>query len=126
MNHHVYNIQIRILIYQEEGEYAARALELDLIGFGKTERQAVEELKEAVEAQISFAHQMNDASMIQFPSDKSYFKRWEEAQTKALRHEILEDKPLTLEAKASVISFTDEELKALRAKRFEPAQLVCA
>lgn len=126
MNRYFYNIQIRVLICPEDGEFVARALEMDLLGYGKTEREAIEELKSAIESQISFAHQMNDPGMIQFPADQSYFKRWEDAQIKALRHEILEDKPMRLESRAAIISFNEGELKSLREKRFQKTQLVCA
>ena len=126
MDTHIYNLQIRVLIYREDGEWAARALEMDLLGFGKTEREAVGELQRAIEAQISFAHQTNDASLINFPAEPEFFKRWEEAQKKALRSEILGDKSVKLAARAQVISFTAAELKALRTRRFKETGLVCA
>lgn len=126
MDTHIYNLQIRVLICREDGEFVARALEMDLLGFGKTEREAVESLKQSVEAQISFAHQMNDASLIYFPAEADYFKRWEDAQKKAFRAEIAGDKSVKLAAKALVISFTAAELKALRARRFKETGLACA
>lgn len=126
MDTHIYNLQIRALIYQEDGEFVGRALEMDLLGFGKTEREAVEALKQAVEAQISFAHQMNDASLINFPAEAEFFKRWEAAQKKGLRNEILGDKPVKLAARAYMISFTAAELRALRNRRFKETGLVCA
>ena len=100
MDTHIYNLQIRVLIYREDGECVARALEMDLLGYGKTEREAVEELKHAIEAQISFAHQTNDASLINFPAEPEFFKRWEDAQKKALRSEILGDKSVKLAARS--------------------------
>ena len=126
MDTHIYNLQIRVLIYREDGEFVARALEMDLLGFGKTERAAVESLKQAVEAQISFAHQMNDAGLIGFSAEVEYFKRWEEAQKKALRAEILGDKSVKVTARAFRISFTLADLKALRTRRFKQTGLACA
>jgi predicted RNase H-like HicB family nuclease len=126
MDTHIYNLQIRVLIYREDGEWVARALEMDLLGFGKTEREAAGELQQAVEAQISFAHQTNDASLINFPAEPEFFKRWEEAQKKAMRSEILGDKSVKLAARAQVISFTAAELKVLRTRRFKETGLVCA
>ena len=126
MDTHIYSLQIRVLIYREDGEFVARALEMDLLGFGKSEREAVEELKQTVEAQISFAHQMNDPKLISFPAEAEYFKRWEDAQRKALRSEILGDKSVKLAARALVISFTAAELKALRNRRFRETGLACA
>ena len=126
MNRHIYNIQIRVLICKEDGEYVARALEMDLLGYGKSELEAVEDLKSAVEAQISFARQMNDEGLISFPAEKSYFDRWEEAQMKAMRMEVLEEKSVRLQAIATFITFSKEELKALREKQFQKSNLVCA
>ena len=126
MDTHIYDLQIRVLICREDGEFVARALEMDLLGFGKTERAAVESLKQAVEAQISFAHQMNDAGLIGFSAEVEYFKRWEEAQKKALRAEILGDKSVKVTARAFMISFTLAELKALRTRRFKQTGLACA
>ena len=126
MNRHIYNIQIRVLICKEDGEYIARALELDLLGYGKTEAEAVEELKTAVEAQISFARKMNDENLINFPAEKTYFNRWEEAQMKAMKMELLEEKSVKLQAVATFISFSQEELAVLRQKQFQKSELVCA
>jgi hypothetical protein len=79
METHIYNLHIRVLICREDGEFVARALEMDLSGYGKSESEAVEELKSNIEAQISFASKMNDASLIEFPAEAEYFMRWEDA-----------------------------------------------
>jgi hypothetical protein len=102
-------------------------LELDLIGYGKTESDSVEDLKQAVEAQISFAHQMRDSSLIGFPAEKEFFDRWDESQRQILQGQILGDKSLKLKAKAIVISITKDEIKALQSRSFKKANdLVCA
>jgi hypothetical protein len=127
MESHVYDIQIRVLICKEDGEFAARALELDLIGYGKTESEALEELKRAVEAQISFAHQMRDSSLIGFPAEKEFFDRWDESQRQIIQGQILGDKSIKLKAKAIVLSITREEIKSLQSQPFKKANdLVCA
>lgn len=127
MESHVYDIQIRVLIYKEDGEFVARALELDLVGYGKTESEAVDELKKAVEAQISFAHQMNDTGLLLFESEKEYFIRWEDAHRKALSSQILGDKSVKMAAKAIVITFTKEEIRALKSHQFKRSpEPVCA
>ncbi|HEY3762284.1 MAG TPA: hypothetical protein VGN23_11110 [Verrucomicrobiae bacterium] len=127
MESHIYDIQIRVLIYKEDGEFAARALELDLIGYGKTEVEAVEELKGVLEAQISFAHQMQDKNLIEFPAEKALFSRWDEAQRLMLAGQIFGDKSIKLKAKAYFISFTREEIKALQARTFKRTDnLICA
>ena len=126
MDTHIYDLQIRVLISREEGECVARALEVDLLGYGSNEVEAVDDLKRAIEAQISFAHQMSDASLIGFPAEPLHFKRWEVSQRKALQSEILGDKSVKLEARAVVITFTPAELKVLRSRKFKQKESTCA
>ena len=52
MEAHVYDFQIRVLIYRENGEFVAHALEMDLLGCGETEAEALRELEDLIEAQI--------------------------------------------------------------------------
>ena len=127
MTTHIYDIQIRVLISKEDGEFVARALEMDLLGYGKTEKVAVEELKHLVECQISFARQMNDNTLISFPSGREFFKRWEEAQRAALESVVRGDKSIKLAAKAVVVSFMSSELKPVKSREFiKQPELVCA
>jgi len=44
MNTHHYDLQIRALVTKEDGEFVAHALELDLVGYGATEKAAMDEL----------------------------------------------------------------------------------
>jgi len=126
MKTHFYALQIRVLIYREDSEWVARALEMDLLGYGDSPEAALGELRAALEAQISFAHQMDKDSLLMFPAEQDYVQRWDDAQDKALRREILGDKSLRVNAIAYVISFTKAELESLRKRRFKPSQPVCA
>lgn len=124
-----FNIQLRVLVCKEDGEFVARALEMDLLGYGKTETEALDELKQAMQAQISFAHQKNDYSLLSFPAEAEYFTRWEEAQRKTIHSLVLGDKSGTLKAKATFISFTQQEIKELQEKQsnqFSKKEMVCA
>ena len=69
---------------------------------------------------------MNDENLINFPAEKTYFNRWEEAQMKAMKMELLEEKSVKLQAVATFISFSQEELAVLRQKQFQKSELVCA
>ena len=55
---------ISILGYQEEGEWVAHALEMDLIGIGDTWEEARAELVGTVHAHISIARDKNDPSLL--------------------------------------------------------------
>jgi hypothetical protein len=131
METHVYDLSIRALVYPDEDGFTARALEMDLLGFGKTEGDAIEDLKNAVEAQISFAQQIHDASLLGFPAEKEYFERWENAQAQALNCRIAggkaqRDTPMKLRCKAIFLSFSESQLQALKSRRFERKAMVCA
>src|ERR1035441_24782 len=102
MDAHIYGLQIRVLLCHEEAEWVARALELDLLGYGRTQGEAIEALQEAIQAQLSFARQMNDDTLLPFPSEPEYFKRWEEAQNKAIRSQIMGDKGIKVKVRAVV------------------------
>ena len=129
METHTIELQIRVLICKEEEEFSARALEMDLLGYGKTEAEAVSDLKSAIESQISFAIQMKDDSLLNFPSDPEYLERWEEAHRKTLHSFIMGDKSAKIAGRGAFISFTRNDLKALRSKALtfrETKPLACA
>ena len=121
MDKHVYDLQIRVLIYREDGEYCAHALEMDLMGFGKTSRLAVAELTELIYAQISFARFKNDDSLLLFPAERALFKRWEEAQSAALRHEVFPDEPGQLEVRAVCIKLDQKRINSPK-QRFDAVE----
>lgn len=79
MEAHVYDFQLRVLLYREDGEFVAHALEMDLLGYGKTEAEALRDLKGLIESQVTFARQMNDDTLLDFPAPKELFARWEKA-----------------------------------------------
>ena len=110
MEAHLYGIQIRVLLCHEDGEWVARALELDLLGYGKTQEEAMAALEDAIGAQLSFAHQMNDDGLLPFPAELEYFRRWDEAQNKAIRKHIMGDESLKLKVRALVITLSNTEV----------------
>jgi hypothetical protein len=121
---HIYGLFIRVLLYQEEGEVCAHALELDLLGYGKTEDQAVAELFEAIQCQISFAQTKNDDSILRFPAPQEFFDRWDAAHAAALRNLVFPDKCETFAIKATCVTL---EIPPGAAKaRFKVMDLACA
>ena len=73
-------LSFRVLLYKEDGEWTAHALELDLIGSGESEDSALADLHKAVGCQISFAIQKKDISMLSREVPKEYFVRWKESR----------------------------------------------
>ncbi len=100
----------------------AHALEMDLMGYGKTEKAAVNELCSLIESQITFARHKGDDGLLSFPAEKEFFDRWEAAHTAALKREVLQDNIAELNVKAICISL-DQTLSKLPKGRFEPVEL---
>ena len=97
---HIYELGVRVLIYQEDGVFCAHALELDLLGHGKTENDAITGLLEAIQCQVSFARSKNDDSLLPFPAPQEFYKRWESAHSAALRNQVFPEKSKLLDIKA--------------------------
>jgi hypothetical protein len=115
---HIYDLGVRVLICREEGEVCAHALELDLLGYGKTENEAISELFEAIQCQISFARSKDDDSILRFPASQEFFDRWEAAHTAALRNLVFPQKSKAFAMRATCIAI-NKLLTASPKARFE-------
>ncbi len=90
----IIELSLRVLVYRDEdenGKWAALALEMDLRGYGDDPDAALNELREAVEAQVSFALFNNDPSMINFPAEKKYFEVFDKVHSKSISAIIFGD-----------------------------------
>lgn len=124
---HIDQYTIRVLVSKEDGEIVARALELDLLGYGATDEEAVNELVEAIDCQVSFARQQNQSSIILFPSPPEFFQRWEEAHSQQLKLGISgnrSDKPLKLDYRAVTLSLDLSQAPGEQVFIREPQQAV--
>jgi hypothetical protein len=70
---------LSVLGYQEDGEWVALALEMDLRGYGDTWESALDELRDLVVTQISFAHFKGEVEMIWRSAEPEYWERFREA-----------------------------------------------
>jgi hypothetical protein len=76
----VCKVTLNILGYRDDSEWVALALEMDLRGYGKTFDEALNELKNLVLMQISFAHFKGHPEMILKPADAIWFERFAEVR----------------------------------------------
>ena len=116
-----FKYSIRVLIYQEDGEVLAHALEMDLVGCGETEEEAIEELEGLVRAQISFALQKDEKHLIHQPALQEFFDRWEEAQ-RNVWGEVTGDKTQKWDVVARTLVLTRDEIAEMgerKPPRFE-------
>jgi predicted RNase H-like HicB family nuclease len=124
------HVQVRALVYREDGDYVAHALEMDLVAQGKTEKAALAELQHMVACQVSFALQRGELHLIRFPAPREYFDRWEAAQAQTL-DALATDKPLKMEARARAVfvPITKKQLKSVTGADLRFARMpdpVCA
>ena len=71
---------LSVLGYQEEGEWVALVLEMDLRGYGATWEEAWQEVQELVVMQISFAHEKGQPEMIWKDAEPQYWEHFRQAQ----------------------------------------------
>ena len=67
-------LAINVLGVREDGAWCAIALEMSLRGYGETFEAALVELREAVDAQVSFAVQNGNLDQIFIPAEPHYLK----------------------------------------------------
>ena len=111
------SVTSRVLLYQErDGTYVAHALETDLIGEGNSPNKAMTDLRNAMEAQITFAIQMGNTGMIQRQAPAEIIARWEKANTQSIKDLTQDGHTLHVKAVAKVIEITPKEVALLRSK----------
>src|SRR5437016_3770859 len=130
MDTNLYDFQIRVLLSDDEGQLVAHALEMDLVAYGKTEKEALRALNDLIRNQISFAIEKQEEHLMYFRAPDGYFAEWEKAHEAALKGMVAPGKCATIHVKAMSICFSHREINELKklshSKRFEPKSFVCA
>ena len=65
---------ISVLGYEEDGEWVAHALEMDIVACAETFDEALEELRELIDMQFSFAAAKRDASLVSHPAPVAFWR----------------------------------------------------
>jgi hypothetical protein len=103
---HRNDFPVNVMIYSDEGEWCALALEMDVRGYGATADAAVADLVDMLHAQVSFAIHNGHPESVWHRSDDQYWQMWERARrsrfmaetsgAQAAVEEIAESLPLDL------------------------------
>ena len=83
-------LAINVLGVREDGAWCAIALEMSLRGYGETFEAALVELREAIDAQVSFAVQNGNLDQIFIPAEPHYFKLYADVKREALKCRLLD------------------------------------
>lgn len=68
------NIPLRIVFYQEEGDWVAHCLEFDLLGSGVTQKEAISCLAGAIFTQLQFSIEQNAPEVLFSPAPGEYMR----------------------------------------------------
>lgn len=79
---------LSILGYQEDGEWVALALEMDLRGYGKSWEEALSDLRELVFMQISFAVSKGQPEMIWKEAEGLFWERFRKVKRERFAQSI--------------------------------------
>ena len=82
-------LTINVLGTREDGMWCAIALEMSLRGYGETFEEALDELRRAIEAQISFAVQHDTVDQVFIPTEPHYFKLYADLKRETLKRRLL-------------------------------------
>lgn len=72
------SMPVRVVIYREEGLWLARCLELDLLGSGEQEQEAIDMLREAIECQVVSSIRSRNMDNLFRPAEGKYFRMYAE------------------------------------------------
>ena len=78
-----------LFIGESNSSWTAVALELNMLGEGGSPEEALKELEESIEAQISYAIQNDCLDQIFVPASDEYFEMFEQAKRDELKEKIL-------------------------------------
>ena len=115
MDTYEYSFPIRVLVYQEDGETIAHAIEMDIVADGENEEVATKNLRQLIVNQISFAIQKGEEHLVWRKAPKTYFDRWEAAQARSFQA-IATDKLMKWEARATVLMLDESDIENIRDK----------
>jgi hypothetical protein len=116
---HSYDLSIRILFYRETDLWVAHALEMDLLGYGKTTQLALTDLLRSVKAQMSFAAHKRQPESVFFPAPADIVKKWEKAQLSSLVQAVSgnRESAAKMDIRAAVVTFTGKQLSGFASRK---------
>ena len=69
-------IPLRVVFYEEDGEWVAHCLEFDLVGVGENKEEAIKLLSEAIFVQLQATVKSKNLKNLFRPADSEYFQKF--------------------------------------------------
>ena len=79
---------VRVVGLMEDKRWYARALELNLLGYGESFAAALDDLKGAIDAQVCHAARHDNLNMINWSANQRYFDLYDEGAEETPRREL--------------------------------------
>ena len=76
----------RVLLYEDDDQWAAHCLETDLVGYGKTPQASLDNLIELTEMQVSFALFKQDYGLLDRPAPYHILEMYYNLQREDMRN----------------------------------------
>jgi hypothetical protein len=111
-------MSLRVLVSREGRQVCAHALEVDLLGYGADEAEAMADLRDAIDTQVSYAATHGKREMVPFAAPAEDFAQWED-----LHRKQLPGLPRTRKSRfrAVVMVWEEDAAMAGREEQFAPA-----
>ncbi len=77
-------LDLRVLGYEEDGDWIAHCLEMDIRGYGKDFDEAFADLYDLVRMQVGFAVQRNELCLLDQPAETKYIMAFEDTRRRVL------------------------------------------
>lgn len=81
-------IDVRVVGLIEDNLWYARALELNLLGYGESFGEALEDLKGAIDAQVCYAARHDNLNTIYWSADQRYFDLYDDLAEETPRRKL--------------------------------------
>ena len=88
MNEEAKSFEVSVIVFREDSGWTALALEMNIRGYGQTEKGAIKDVMEMMLAQVSFAVQMGHPESVWHPAEAKYWQMFSEARRRRFVAEL--------------------------------------
>lgn len=72
--------EANVIVFREDSMWTALALEMNVRGYGETHDAAIDDLREMLVAQLTYAVQMGHPESVWHRAEEKYWEMWEETR----------------------------------------------
>jgi hypothetical protein len=80
MSEEAKTFEVNVLIFRDDSEWSAVALEMNVRGYGASQQDARRDVIEMLSAQVTYAVQMGHPETVWSRAEQKYWQMWEQAR----------------------------------------------